>query len=80
MSRLQITFRRGKWLGTTVLIQLATKRMGETYKRYIEEINYSLAELLYWIVSQEKSIDLIKIMLQFKIHIAYKTNLFYFME
>lgn len=80
MSRLQITFRRGKWLGTIVLIHMATERMGETYKRNIEEIKYTLVEVLNWIVSQEKSIDLIEIMLQFKIHTAYKTNLFYLMD
>lgn len=80
MSRLQITFRRGRWLGITVLIHLATERMGEIYKRYIEEIKYILVELLYWIVSQERSIDPIEIMSQFKIHTAYKINLFYFME
>ena len=54
--------------------------MGEIYKRYIEEIKYNFVELLYWIVSQEKSIAPIEIMLQFKIYTAYKINLFYFME
>ena len=54
--------------------------MGEIYKRYIEEIKYILVELLYWIGSQEKSIAPIEIMLQFKIYIAYKINLFYLME
>ena len=59
---------------------MATERMGEIYKRYIEEIKYNFVELLYWIVSQEKSIAPIEIMLQFKIYTAYKINLFYFME
>lgn len=59
---------------------MATERMGKTYKRNIEEIKYTLVELLNWIVSQEKSIDLIEIMLQFKIYTAYKTNLFYLMD